>query len=441
MNKKQRVVYSLDLLRLEVDKVVNKQMLRGNLWQEINNEFERKGLDYRSLQLLLDDDKKTASDLTDYELIAFSKVAYKELGWKELNPSRYFGDVFLVNYENYFKTEEKVELAKFFNFIKIDEFNYRGQVSFKDIYDCINNNIYIYDHQSQRSPKYREVGSKGGKPQKLKVVNINEKSVQDIADAILRKDFEDTEIVLNCEMIKGKKEQFKFIPKYEDILGDIIIEPNYDMDSKNATWISVIDGYHRCKGIILALTKHYEKTGEWLEGSIGVKLVRATKERAKRIVHQTFLRSADNIEWVNALAEDDYTKFVDLVVKESKRLTIENTIEEATINNKLTSKALLSDIVKRTDIEVNDSSEALFKAMDIGKNFDLMYDFATKKKIEFNPYKVGAYFYVAYKVEDVKRLLVLVEKLEYDDKIKSMFKKNMSINNFVEHLNEVIGNE
>lgn len=441
MGKEQKVVYPVDLLRLEVDKVISSQMLRGDLWREINNEFRRKGLDLRSLQLLLDDDKKTASDLTDYELIAFSKIAYDKLKWKEINPKRYFGDLTLVNYENYFRTEKTIDFMKFVNFIKIDEFNFRGQVTLKDVYDCINSNMYIYDHESQRSPKYREVGSKNGKSQKLKVANINDKAVESISDAFLNKTFEDSEIVLNCEVIKGKREQqFKFIPKYEDVLGDIIIEPNYNMDSDTTTWVSVIDGYHRCKGIVLALTKHYEKTGEWLEGTIGVRLVRATKERAKRIVHQTFLRSSDNIEWVNALAEDDYTKFVDTIIKESKRLTIENTIEEAEINGKLTSKSILIDISKKINVSVNNKSEALLKAIDIADKFDLMYDYSVKKGIKLNPYKVGCYIYIGCEVEEASIIIKIVDKLEDDETFIRMCRKNANINNLIKHLEEVIVN-
>lgn len=440
MKKEQKVVYPIDLLRLEVDKVVEKQMLRGDLWREINNEFERKGLDSRSLLLLLDDDKKTASDLTDYELIAFSKVAYDKLKWKELNPKRYFGDVTLVGYENYYRIEEFIDTIELKNFIKIDEFNYRGQITYKQIYDYVNNNLLIYSHDAQRSPKYRDVGSKNGKPQKLKVINVNEEAVEQICNSILEGKFEDSEIVLNCELIKNKKQQFKFIPKYEDILGDIIIKPNCEMYEDTATWVNVTDGWHRRNAIVLAVTRHYEKTGEWLEGSIGARLVRATRERARRIVHQTFLRSTDEPEWVNALAEDDYTKFVDLLVKQSKRLTIENTIEEAEINDKLTSKSLLTDIIKNTGIAVNDSSEALFKAMDISKNFDLMYDYSIKKGVELNPYKVGAYIYIAYEIDDVNTILRVLEKLEDDEKFIKMCNKFKNTNDFIEYLEEVIVN-
>lgn len=469
MGKEQKVVYPVDLLKLEIDKVISGQMLRGDLWREINNEFRRKGLDLRSLQLLLDDDKKTASDLTDYELIAFSKIAYDKLKWKELNPKRYFGDLALVNYENYFRTEKIIDIIKLGNFKKINEFEYRGQVSYKQVYDYMINNLFIYDHDAQRSPKYREVGSKNGKSQKIKVVNINEKSVEDIANAILENKFEDTEIVLNCEMIKGKKQQFDFdefdlynnlISKLSEVFkkstddikdiigkqlkdinqGNITIKPNYDINDTNTTWVSVTDGYHRCKAIVLALTRHYEKTGEWLEGSIGVRLVRATKDRAKRIVHQTFLRNQDELEWVNTLADDDYTKFVDMIVKESKRLIIDNTTEEAEINNKLTSKSILIDIIKRTRIAVNDSSEALFKALDIAKNFDLIYDYSVKKGIKLNPHKVGCYIYIGCEVEEASNVIKIVEKLEDDEVFIRMCRKNANINNLIKHLEEVIVN-
>lgn len=441
MGKEQKVVYSIDLLKVEIDKIVNKQMLRGNLWREIDNEFERKGLNKNSLRLLLDDDKQTADDLNDYELIAFSKIAYEKLKWKELNPSRYFGDLTMINYNNYYgETDKIIDTVELRNFIRIDDFNYRGQITYKQIYDYVNSKLLIYSHDAQRSPKYRKIGSKEGKSQMLKTINVNETVVEEICNSILEGNFEDTEIILNCEIVKGKTQQFIFTPKYKNILGDIIIKPNYNMDDKTTTWINVADGWHRRNAIVLAVSRHYEKTGEWLEGSIGVRLVRANKERAKRIVHQTFLRSSDEMEWVNALAENDYTVFVDMVVKESKRLTIGNTLEEAEINKKLTSKSLLVDITKKTNIAVNDTSDATFTSIEMAKRFDLMYDYSAKKGVLLNPYKVGAYFYIAHKIEDVSKLIRLIELLEDNEEFITICKKHTGINNFVNLIEEVIVN-
>ena len=213
------------------------------------------------------------------------------------------------------------------------------------------------------------------------------------------------------------------------------------MTDNDTTWVSITDGFHRCKGIVKAVSDHLEKTGEYLEGSIGVRLVRVDKERAKRIVHQTFLRSTDEPEWTKSLSDDDYSKFVDTVVDLSRYLTIDNTIEFAQMNNKLTSKALLIDLVKKMNIEVNNDGEVFTKGKKIAKNFDLIYSIARNNNIEINPYKIAQYFYFAYIFEIDMDVEYIIQSMEKSEKLKSMYRKNMSVNKFIESINEVINNE
>lgn len=436
-----KVVYSIDDLRLAINRVFDEKLFKGDLVRRVSEEFEKKGLDSRVFQLLMND-QINISNLKDYELIAISKVLYNELKSETLNPKKYFGDNLLVNYENKIKIEEKIDFIELKNFIKIDDFNFRGQIDYKDIYTHLNYNNFFYDHEAQRSPKYRTVGSKSGKGKKLRVENLNIQAVEQIADSILEGKFEDSEIILNCEMIQGKKQRFKFINKYENILGDIVIKPDYDIESKTTTWVSITDGFHRCKGIVLAVSKHLEQTGKMLEGSIGVRLVRADKDRAKRIVHQTFMRASDEPEWINALVDDDYSKFVDLVLKASKRLTVENTVEEAENNDKLTSKSLLIDTVRKMKIAVNDESEAYFKSIDIAKNFDLIFDISNKLGIKMTPYKAIAYFYLAYKmIGNNLDFMDILNKLEDNKQFINMAKKIDNLNKMINVIDEVIISE
>lgn len=434
-----KVIHSLDELRLVIDRMFKEKHFKGDLLREVTQEFEKKGLNIKTIQLLLNEQLNLTS-LTENELIAICKVAQDNLGWKDLNPKLYFSEVTLAQYENKVKVEEKVDVVELKNFIKIDKFDYRGQIEYKDIYKHLNNNNFFYSHEAQRSPKFRSVGSKNGKGKKLRVENLNTKAVNDIATAILENKFEDSEIILNCEIIDGKEAMFKFIPKYEDVLGDIVIKINYDMESENTTWISITDGFHRCKAIVLAVSRHLEETGEMLEGSIGVRLVLADKERAKRIVHQTFLRSADEPEWIEALVKNDYSDFVDLVGKNSRRLTYGNTIEVAEATNKLTSKALLIDTSKKMNIEFNKLSQAHSKAKEVAKNFDLMYDVSQEMGIKMTSYRAIGYYYLAYKCAINKDLDVieLVEKLEDNSEFVAMSKNIKNLNKYIEVIDKEV---
>ena len=438
-----KVIYSLDELRLAINKIFDDRLFRGELSREVNLEFKRKGLSDRNLQMLLNE-QIDIINLTDEELIAFAKVSFDKLKWDALKPSRYFSDIALAQYESKIVTEKADDkIIELKNFIKIDDVNYRGQISYEDLYKYMSNNSIFYDYQAQRSSSYRTLG---GKKKKVRTPNLNKKAVKEISQSILDGSFEDSEIVLNCEMIRGKSQKFHYEAKLKDnnrdILGDIIIEPNYDINDSDTTWVSVTDGFHRIQGIIIAYTTHYQKTGQPLEGSIGVRLVRADKERAKRIVHQTFKRSADKPEWVNALVSNDYSKFVDSVLKYSKRLTAENTMEDAKINNKLTSKALLIDVTKEMNIAFNDVAEREFKSGDIAEKFDLIYDFAKKMNIEITRYKALGYYYLAYLLTIVDMRAIEAMKLLENSKEYQEFPERVDeLNKYIKVISEVIANE
>lgn len=435
----EKIIYPIDDLRYEIDELIKRKEF-GNILRGVSAEFEKKGLDTKSLQLLLNKEDKTASSLDEYELIAISKIANIELEDKRFDPSKYFGEIKLLQYEAYKREDIKLDKILLKDFRKINDFEYRGQISYKDLCEYFENNLIVYSHDTQRSPKYREIGSVNGKTKKLKVQNVNEDTVRSIADSILKNEFEDTEIVLNCEVIDGKTQRFKPIKKYKDVdfIFDIIIEVDYDLNSPSTTKITIPDGYHRLRGILLACTEYYGKTGRQLEGEIGVRLVRADKERAKRIVYQTFLRSPDKIEWVNILKEDDYTKFVDEIVKKSKSLSIENTIEETEANNKLTSKSLLVDIVKRTDIEVNNISSIVKTSKMMADNFDIIYE-ELKEKVKINPFSVATMVYLAYlSGKDYSVLYENIERVSNSDKFETMCRKNVNMDNFIKLTNELV---
>ena len=450
-----------------------KKLLEENMsafmeaYRLVSLEYDKKGLNKNSIHMLMNGQIEVTM-LNEYDLIAFCK-AFTQLGLGGFKASDFFGDMKLVSYEHYEKIEDipnKIELK---NFLRKNSFEYRGQITYKQIYDYLNYTLLFYDKEAQRSPKFKKIGSKnnGKVTMNIRTENLNTKSVNNIAKTIIDKKFEDTELVLNCEILEGKNQNFKFISANEkisvmlankfginrleakkildketdDVLGDIIIKPNYVMTDKDTTWVSITDGFHRCKGIVKAVSDHLEKTGEYLEGSIGVRLVRVDKERAKRIVHQTFLRSTDEPEWTKSLSDDDYSKFVDMVLNLSRYLTVDNTIELAQINGKLTSKALLIDLVKRMNIEVNNEGEVFTKGKKIAKNFDLIYSIARNNDIEFSPYKIAQYFYFAYIFEADMDVEYIIQNMEVSGKLNSMYRKNMSINKFIEAIEEVVRNE
>lgn len=151
-NGVETTIYPLEFLQSEIDNIINDKLFKGKLWKLVNEEFAKKGLDYRALHLLLDNDKKTGSDLNEYELIAIAKSAYSILEREELNPKRYFSDVVIANYKNFVNANNKENFTQihFKNFKVINDTDSRGEITYKELYDYFNNSLFIYDHDLQK---------------------------------------------------------------------------------------------------------------------------------------------------------------------------------------------------------------------------------------------------------------------------------------------------
>lgn len=454
-NEEVIVMKPMSDLDKEIQQVLNEEANNTKLLKELNEEFAKKRLNLKTISTLFNE-TKTVEDLDDMEKIAFAEACqrvFKKEGrdWANLFVvKKYFSQQTLLNYETYINVKPIVNEMFFENCLKIDEYNYRFIATGKQVYDYLGNMLWLYNKTTQRAGGLKKIGDKYSR-----TISLNRRAVREIADSVIDGTFEETEIILNLRMIKGKKQQFEFKESEIKGIGDITIVPEYDRESDYCTFCEIIDGYHRVSGIKMAMEDYYQKTGEWLDCKIGVKLVIADIDRALRIISQTFKRTDTNKDWLKAIEKNDTTKFVDELIKNSRILKeeVKNTFEECKAFNSRTYRAVLIDTVKRLDIAVNDPTEVSYCALGMAKNMDLLIGLADRKIKRNLDYKYlnypnmyiiyTKYAYLLYKKEgtiiDCEKIIDKLTDLPIEEKVKSLKLnvKNFNFNNIFNLINEV----
>lgn len=395
MNMKESSVTALhpmnelnDLLRL----ILKKEVDNAELQKTANIYYAKKNLSMRTVACLFDE-TKDIRELDETEKIALTFAFYEGFktgiinkniinNYEELNPINYFSNAALVRYNSFINEVDTIDSIKLNNYIMIDDFNYRGNITYKQIYDYRKNSLLLYNRATQRASKIVELGNSG---EYVYQNSVDEKAVREIKEAILNNTFEESEIILNVRLVQDKEPNFRPIEKVNDIF-DINITPNYNYDSEKYTVVEILDGYHRILAIEQAVAEHYKETGKWLENKIGVKLVLADEKRALRIVRQTFKRTATDEQYLKSIEQNDITEFVDKVIENSDilRNNVANTYEESLAFNKLTYKAIMNDVVKYLNIDVNKFSVKNFMSKKFSMSLDLLYNIINENRLHFN---------------------------------------------------------
>lgn len=439
------VIYSVDKLIKEMEKILINEYDNLKLKNELKEEFANKGLNPATVNLVIKGEK-SIKQLTEYEKIALAKGCHKIFpNNKDLNVLNYFPEKVIESYDNCNLVTIYPEIIKLKNFQKKNEDEYVGLISYRDVFEYIGSDLFSYEIDIQRQPEYKMLGNK-----QIISATINDKAVKDIRDAILKNNFEDTQIVLTF-LIKDDGEDLKllFEPKFDDVIGDITIEGK----------LKINDGMHRCLGICEAVISHMQKTGEYLNDSISVRIVRGDSARARRITAQSFKRSATNIDWLKGFEDNDTNKFIDELIKQSKVLkdNTAKTYDDYKALKKLTYRtSLMSDTIDKLQIRVTDRKEVLIKSKKMAEYLDavigMIDDEIEKEENKNKDYKYVydanmfiAYLYFSYEMsnkgEEVEFYENMIEKVltmtEKDKKYLKLNSRSFNINNVINYFKDV----
>ena len=421
------MLQSTDKLKLEINKIIKNEFDNVELKKSLNQSFASKNLNLKTIPLLFDE-KKFVEQLNDFELIAFCKGAYNIFkNNKALNPNNYFSETMLNSYKNYIFTTEEINTIYLKDFIKINDFEYHGAITYEDLYKYMSNNLFIYTLDIQRDATFKKMG-KGY----IKIATIDSKAVKNIEETALRGELETTQIVLTLLIDEGSIPKISFKSKYNNI-GDVVIDEP----------ISINDGYHRCMGICSAVAKHLAETNMYLDGILSVRLMIADQPRARRVMQQSFLRSNTNADFLKAITESDVNTFLDKVIMNSKTLkgNVANTYEEARAMKKKTYRTILLDILNKTEINFNNKSEVLIKSKKMGEYIDTLDDLANK---DYGVNLTAMYIWFAYRItlveEDIElynKILERVDTINEKSKELKINNKNVSVNSLIIYFDDV----
>lgn len=324
---------------------IESNLTNRDLYQLTILEFGHKGFNTNIIQEVFSGEVKVNTLLDNYK-IALLNSFHKHFGIDKFKASNYFSEDKMFDYEGITPEVNVVDEIVLKNFRMKNENELFGDMTYKQVYDYLTNSKLYYNLDTQREPKLKKIGS-----EYINVPNIDTNAVDSIKEAILNNQFEDTQIVLNCRLSNsGVKLKFDETYKSNDIvLGNVIIDQKLD----------VVDGMHRILAIANAQSEYYSKFKKYKEDTISVRLVIRDVQSARNIVLQSFKRSDTGRDYLNAIEENDYTKFVNLL--EKKCLYLENNIgktyEESVAFKKLSYMELVVKMLKRLEIQVNDRRE------------------------------------------------------------------------------------
>ena len=359
---------SFDFRIKVIREYLDQEVLNDDLRKEMNIEFIKKGLSTRVVDAVFGDETPLDS-LDEIYHMAILRVINLYTKDNKYDLNEYFSKAAVANYITFksIETEEKSDTILLKNFIyNEDDNSYVGYLSYLDLYKYIKDVLITYNFLSQRESKIKKLSTGGT----VKAISLNKRSVKEIADLISKDGFYNTTIILNVPIIRGKKSQFNFNVKFENV-GNIIVEPNLDINSDTFTRCDIVDGYHRSLGIMRYIESFKEEYGsvEIIQKKIPVQVTRLTVESAAEMVAQTFKRNdIKDTQFIKAREKNDYTKFAeDLInntyLKNNVSLTYDEMISERTISYKL----LISESIKKNNIDVSDSSNNIFLVEDMSK--------------------------------------------------------------------------
>lgn len=170
-----------------------------------------------------------------------------------------------------------------------NEETWMTMVTYKEINDWMKTGKLIYNMETQRVGKMRKIGHK-----MFIVPHINDNSVEDIKNAMLKNEFYSNMI------------SFNVTPDYDKQIEYNPIEKTLTIDTTIFD-VAVTDGYHRCSGIVKAFEVNPE-----LEGELYLKVTNMSIEKAQKFIRQ---ESKSNIQNQDALEKYNPKNKITMFVK------------------------------------------------------------------------------------------------------------------------------
>ena len=221
-----------------------------------------------------------------------------------------------IKVEEYFTDEEITQAIENKNNIKMEsdskmiienvlytknnnEESWVAIVTYKQINEWMKTGKLIYNMQTQRQGVLKKI-----KNEMIIIPYINDKSVEEISDAMLRNEFYSNMISFNVTPDFNHRIEYNPIEKVLVIDSDIFS-------------VAVTDGYHRCSGVVKALEKNPN-----LQGELYLKITNMSIGKAQKFIRQ---ESKSNIQNQDALEKYNPDNKITMFIKDINEMGTEGT--------------------------------------------------------------------------------------------------------------------
>lgn len=276
-------------LEKEIRKGIYELNLDGNLVDKAVDMMVKKGYKLGEANQMMTGNS-TLEFLTLIDIGVMTHVLFKVLDIEKLNPEKYFNPTEVDNIMSYeIKSSSDNEFIDypvvFRDMIQQSHDQWVGIISIQNVVQLLNARKIRYNYKTQRNPLFVK-----HKDSVIQRPNINTKSVKEIADKIVKKEFIPDTLTFN--ILRDGEEDFKYNAKHRTI-------------TLNEGSLDMLDGMHRSLGATNALLQEPN-----IELYFGLLITNFDVDKATRYILQKDLRNPLDTEYKTSIDVRDLTTSV-----------------------------------------------------------------------------------------------------------------------------------
>lgn len=347
---------NINILKDNLTLVIQNEIANMRLQQDINKEFSAKGLNLDIPALLFNKGLTVHEIKNENVLIALAKSIFNFAKTNEkdlkvnINPTDYFTDTIITNYEVYQEAEKQEELKTivFEDCQKVGNNAYWFFIKAKQLAQIKENNKLGNFEGIQRARKIVKLPN----GEEIEKINVNKDGINSLIERFKKHNIKPTTITFTVLDMPNKEPQVEFIKEYKNF-GRLEVTPNFDSSSIHYTPMIINDGNHRST----ALADAYFEDTEVEDEGLGVFFFLMSPNEAKQYTADTFEQNSTDKTYAKTLKDTPENRFIQYVTTNSKTLKnkVANIISECKIKKSLTYLSVLNDTVNLMNIEKLDN--------------------------------------------------------------------------------------
>ncbi|WP_252225275.1 MULTISPECIES: hypothetical protein [unclassified Clostridium] len=383
--EQKKPIFNLEQLEENVNMFIIEEKSNLKLINQITMDFGKKGLRIQKPKLLFENNAEW-KDLSEQEKIAFITSAYdyfnnvlksdikmKQEHVKNICPTLYFYRNKIDENQMLQPEQRKTnDILVFENVTKLNEKEFTTFLTAKQLSNMKKDGKIVYLKDVQRASK-RTVLPNGTV---ILRENYNKDGLKQLEKRFLKQDILSTQITFTIIVWKGKTPNIDFDVQCNNIFGELIFKPNFDMNSSDYAFLNIADGAHRMNGLINAYDKDNSIADEKL--SVAIKVV--TLEEAKQLINDSFQANETDKLYIETMNNTPINKYVDNIIDNCIfKDRIAKTLQEESMEEMYASFGMLKDIVNLLRIDLSSDLMSSIDSKKIARIIDSLVEIISTK--------------------------------------------------------------